>query len=93
MNRIEKLKKDRFFEEKSAKVQIFTKCKKLQKGKKKTNQNCGLAFVGFGLRSEENNLTKAMNGKSDFRSGSQDQSERRSPVQEFELVFLQAHVT
>ena len=43
------------------------------------------------LRSEENNLTKAVIAKCDFRSESQGQNERRLLVQEFGQVFLQAH--
>lgn len=45
MNQTEKVKMTRFHYQKSSEFQNVTKCKKLQKGKKKTNQNIRLAFV------------------------------------------------
>lgn len=60
------------------------------KGKKENQPEYrGWFSFRFGLRFEEHNLTKALHQKSGFRSVSLDQNERRSPVQEFELGFLQ----
>lgn len=72
-------------------MQRDKKCQKVTKRKKKANRICGWLSTCVGLRSEENNLTKALDEVKNFRNVSLDQSERRLHVQEFGQEFLQAH--